>query len=390
MFRILLVSLVFSLTLFGQNPVESVKWEDDKRLVVTFKNWIKSVSEFAFYHKDSGLHKYIFDIDEGFVDGALMNLEDTRFADSIAIGQYKPDTLRITFRNKKELKITRRVYRKQISFIFGDEEKVVKKPEVKKSKVVENPKKQEIVKYTPKPQVKKRVSKNDRKNKLIVIDAGHGGKDGGAVCKDNKAIEKNIVLDIARYTGEYLEKMGYRIHLTRSNDTFIKLGMRTRIANNKEGKLFVSIHANSLPKRKNFKSRNGIETYFLSPAKTERAKRVAAKENSEDMDNMSRKGRNNYINMLSREKILQSHKLAIDVQSSIISHLRKYYYHIEDSGVRKAPFWVLVGANMPAILVEVGYITGDRDGKRLTDRLYQKRLARGISKGIEEYFKKNN
>jgi N-acetylmuramoyl-L-alanine amidase len=376
--RLLLSVFLVSATLFGgQNPIESVKWEDDNRFVITFKNWIKSVSQFTFYHKESGKHKYIYDIDEGFVEGGLLNVQDTRFADSIGIGQYKPDKLRITFRNSEKLDIQKRVYQKKISFVFGKVKKAKSTPSTKK----------EIVKYTPPP--KKTSKKKYSKNKIIVIDAGHGGKDGGAVCKKNKVVEKEIVLDVAKYTSEYLKNMGYKVYLTRADDTFLKLGKRTKFANKKNGNIFVSIHANSLPKRKNFTKRNGIETYFLSQARTERAKRVAAKENFEDFDVISKSGRNNYLNILSREKITQSHKLALDIQGNIISHLRKYYYHIEDGGVRQAPFWVLVGAQMPSILIEVGYVTGDRDGGRLKDRLYKKRLARGIAKGIDEYFKKN-
>jgi N-acetylmuramoyl-L-alanine amidase len=388
LFRSILFSLLLSIPLLAkQNPLVKIEWEDDNRLVFTFKNWVKSVSKgFSFYHKESGEYKYFYDVTDGIItDGSLKTVKDTRYADSIIVGQNRPDLLRIAFKNKTKLNITRRVYQKQVSFVFDE------KSDKKSSK--SEPVKKELVKYSPPPKKyvapKKRDKVVDKNKKIIVIDAGHGGSDGGAVCKKDKVIEKDVVLSIAKYTAEYLTDMGYKVYLTRGNDTFIKLGKRTKFANNKNGDLFVSIHGNSLPRKKNFRKRNGIETYFLSQARTERAKRVAAKENFEDFDAMSRSGRNNYLNILSREKIIQSHKLALDIQSNVIKHLRKYYYNIEDNGVRQAPFWVLVGATMPSILIEVGYVTGDKDGLRLKDRLYKKRLAKGIAYGVEEYFKKN-
>ncbi len=376
MFKTVVFSLLFSISLFAGNPVEKIEWVDDNRLTITFKNWIKKVEkEFHFYHSETKQHKYFYDIADGIVLGSSkIDFKDSRFIDQIVVGQFDKDTLRVSFRNSEKLNITRRVYQKQISFIFGNS-KDSKKPVQKK----------EIIKYTP--PVKKSVK--NRKNKVIIVDAGHGGKDGGAVCKKEKVIEKEVVLSIARYTAEYLENLGYTVHLTRSDDTFVKLGNRTKFANKKNGDLFISIHGNSLPRKKNFRKRNGIETYFLSQARTERAKRVAAKENFQDFDSMSKNGKNNYLNILSREKIIQSHRLALDIQGNVITHLRKYYYNIEDSGVREAPFWVLVGAVMPAVLIEVGYVTGDKDGIRLKNRLYKKRLARGIANGVEEYFRKN-
>jgi N-acetylmuramoyl-L-alanine amidase len=376
LFKTVVFSLLFSISLFAGNPVEKIEWVDDNRLTITFKNWIKKVEkEFHFYHSETKQHKYFYDIADGIVLGSSkIDFKDSRFIDQIVVGQFDKDTLRVSFRNSEKLNITRRVYQKQISFIFGNS-KDSKKPVQKK----------EIIKYTP--PVKKSVK--NRKNKVIIVDAGHGGKDGGAVCKKEKVIEKEVVLSIARYTAEYLENLGYTVHLTRSDDTFVKLGNRTKFANKKNGDLFISIHGNSLPRKKNFRKRNGIETYFLSQARTERAKRVAAKENFQDFDSMSKNGKNNYLNILSREKIIQSHRLALDIQGNVITHLRKYYYNIEDSGVREAPFWVLVGAVMPAVLIEVGYVTGDKDGIRLKNRLYKKRLARGIANGVEEYFRKN-
>ena len=232
-------------------------------------------------------------------------------------------------------------------------------------------------------------NKGKKKNQVIVIDPGHGGKDGGAVCKKYKAIEKEIVFYIAKYAAEYLQKMGYTVYLTRQHKRFISLKERTKFANRMKADIFISIHANSLPKRGKYHQANGIETYYLSPTRSNRAKRIAEIENRQDVRRLKRVTKNNFLTSLNKMKIIQSHKLAIDIQANVIKRLRKYYYHIKDNGVKGGPFWVLVGAQMPAILIEVGYVTGDKDGQRLNKRLYRKRLAKGIAIGIDSYFKKN-
>jgi N-acetylmuramoyl-L-alanine amidase len=221
--------------------------------------------------------------------------------------------------------------------------------------------------------------------KVVVIDAGHGGKDSGAVGY-KRYQEKRVVLKIAKLVRDILKKQGYRVYLTRSDDTFIKLTERTRFANRKKADLFISIHANAAPKKQKL-SLKGIETFFLSPAKTEKAKRIAAKENG--TMKLGRGSQDALLNFLNRAKIVQSNKLAIDIQSGILSSVRKKYDKIVDGGVREAPFWVLVGAQMPAVLTEIGYITNPMEAERLFNPFYQKALARGIANGINNYFAKN-
>jgi N-acetylmuramoyl-L-alanine amidase len=130
----------------------------------------------------------------------------------------------------------------------------------------------------------------------------------------------------------------------------------------------------------------GIETFFLSPAKSERAKRIAALENRADISSMGYYSKLTFLNFLNREKIIASNKLAIDVQKGILFNLRKYFKDVQDGGVREGPFWVLVGAQMPSILVEVGYITNPTEAKRLFNPFYQKLIAKGIADGIDNYF----
>jgi len=218
----------------------------------------------------------------------------------------------------------------------------------------------------------------------IVVDAGHGGHDSGAT--SGGRYEKDLVLQIAKRTAQYLKKRGYRVRMTRSTDHFVKLKNRTRYANKKKADIFVSIHANAIANKKRFGQVYGVETYFLQTTRSAKAKRIAAIENSVVLD------KNDYLSndvildaVLSGPKIELSHKLAIDVQGKILTHTRQKYRRVKDGGVKPAPFWVLVGAQMPSILVEVGYITNPIERRRLFSADYQKRVAKGIVDGITSY-----
>ena len=225
------------------------------------------------------------------------------------------------------------------------------------------------------------------KNKVIVIDAGHGADDVGAVGQ-NERYEKVVNLNVTKYVGALLKQRGYTVYLTRNDDTFIKVQDRTVLANEKNADLFISIHSNAVPKEK-VNEVDGIETFFLSPTRNERAKRVAALENKTDIREMSASSKDVFLESLNRPRITASHKFAIDVQSGILQSVRSRYKDVNDSGVKEGPFWVLVGAQMPSILVEVGYITHPKEGKRLYDKDYQQLLANGIANGVDSYFSKN-
>ncbi|MEA3498389.1 MAG: N-acetylmuramoyl-L-alanine amidase [Campylobacterota bacterium] len=262
-------------------------------------------------------------------------------------------------------------------------------------------KKQIIIKLLDKVIVKKKVSSIKQKVKLlpsdlfvaskktIVIDAGHGGKDSGAV-GNNRKYEKSIVLNITKYLKQELQRKGFRVYLTRSRDRFVKLSKRTHLANKKKADMFISIHANAARKSR-AKEAHGIETYFLSPARSARAKRVAAKENKGDMRSMGWSSKNSLLTILNRGKITASNKMAIDIQKNMLFSLRGKYgkNNIKDGGVREGPFWVLVGAQMPSILIEVGYISHPKESRRINTKKYQKLIAKGIAKGCESYFLKN-
>ena len=226
----------------------------------------------------------------------------------------------------------------------------------------------------------------DRHRELIVIDAGHGGHDSGAVAGGKK--EKDLVLQIAKRVEKILKRRGFRVFMTRRTDRFLKLPQRTKIADRRGATVFVSIHANSVPRSKRNKA-YGIETFFLQKTRDAKSKRIAARENAAVL-----KGAGSYLSkkvivdaVLNGPKIIESNKLAIDVQRHIIGNLRKYYRNVRDGGVRHAPFWVLVGASRPSILIEVGYISHPKERKRLFDPRYQQRLAEGIAAGIESYLR---
>ena len=227
------------------------------------------------------------------------------------------------------------------------------------------------------------LNTSSHSNELIVIDAGHGGHDTGAIGNNKK--EKVLVLQIAKRLEKELKKRGYPVYMTRQSDIFLKLHQRTKIADKKNATLFISIHANSVPKSKRYKVQ-GIETFFLQKTRDAKSQRIAERENKSVLKGTSRLSKSVILDsVLSGPKIVESNKLAIDVQSGMISMLRTRYKGVKDSGVRHAPFWVLVGASRPSILVEVGYISHPTERKRLFTIRYQSLLVKGMAQGIDSY-----
>jgi N-acetylmuramoyl-L-alanine amidase len=228
------------------------------------------------------------------------------------------------------------------------------------------------------------VVSGSNKGTRIVIDAGHGGHDSGAV--GGKKREKDLVLQIAKRLNRQLVKRGYRVYMTRASDRFLKLPQRTKIADRKDAKVFISIHANSVPKRKRNKIQ-GVETFFLQNTRDAKSQRIAARENKAVLKGAGSSLSKKVIidSVLNGPKIVQSNKLAIDVQKRIMTNLHSQYRGVRDGGVRHAPFWVLVGASRPSILVEVGYISHPKERKRLFTPKYQELIAKGIAEGVENY-----
>jgi N-acetylmuramoyl-L-alanine amidase len=220
----------------------------------------------------------------------------------------------------------------------------------------------------------------------IVLDAGHGGKDPGAIGY-SKSKEKDLVLLITLKLGKIINKHmpDVRVVYTRQKDVFIPLWKRTKIANDVDAKLFVSIHCNASTSRRP----NGFETFFLSSEKDEKAKDVVLKENSaiefEESHDQKRYEGLNFIlaTMLQSVNVKRSQFLATNIQTSLESKLKKL--GMTNRGVKQGPFWVLVGATMPNVLVESGYLSNRHEEKLLKKNTTQQKIAAGIFAGIQKY-----
>ncbi|WP_305860167.1 N-acetylmuramoyl-L-alanine amidase family protein [Helicobacter pylori] len=282
--------------------------------------------------------------------------------------------------------------------------KEIPKKEIPKKEI---PKKEIPKKEIPKKEIPKKEAENESKNqvfiaekndtliktkrkkhKKIVLDAGHGGKDCGAMSA-NLVCEKDIVLEVVKFLHKELKKRGYSVLLTRDKDIYIDLVARTELANKKGADLFISVHANSIPKHSTSNA-HGIETYFLSTARSERARKVAEQENKDDVNLMDYFSKSLLLNSLNTQRLIVSNKLAIDVQYGMLQSIRKNYPDVVDGGVREGPFWVLAGALMPSILIEIGYNSHAIESKRIQSKPYQKILAKGIADGIDSFFSKND
>lgn len=220
----------------------------------------------------------------------------------------------------------------------------------------------------------------------IVIDPGHGGHDGGAPGYMRGVKEKSVVLKIAQRLARKIRKeLGCEVILTRSNDRYLTLEERTAIANTKNADLFISIHANASKNKKAY----GIETYFLNLATDDDAIRVAARENATSRKNIS--DLQTILNdLMKNSKINESSRLASHIQKSMYSNLKRYYTNIKNKGVKQAPFYVLLGAQMPSILIETSFISNKRECKRLINGNYQEHIVNSIVKGIRKYIKETS
>jgi N-acetylmuramoyl-L-alanine amidase len=212
----------------------------------------------------------------------------------------------------------------------------------------------------------------------VLIDPGHGGRDPGTQSK--KLQEKHLVLDISKRVAKLLEKDNFEVMMTRRSDVFIPLEERTAIANSKGADLFVSIHVNA---SRNSRPR-GTETYFLNLTNDPAAAEVAARENATTTRRLSEL--NDLLQkVLNNSKITESRELATHVQNSMAGDLFSSPRDSRNRGVKKAPFYVLLGAQMPAVLVEVAYLSNRKDEALLASVAYRQKIAKSIAKGIRSY-----
>jgi len=220
---------------------------------------------------------------------------------------------------------------------------------------------------------------------VIVIDPGHGGEDLGAVGQGG-LLEKDVVLDIALELERILEQeLGATVRLTRRTDVFVPLMERTAFANDFEAKVFISLHANASENQK----LSGFETYYLDNTGNKASKRLAERENrslefEESMEDL------HFIlsDLIQASKLEDSITLANSVHKATVKHLRQSWDNVNDLGVKKAPFYVLVGAHMPCILVEMFFVDNPKDGSMLADPNFRKDIAQGLSVGIKNFLDK--
>ena len=220
----------------------------------------------------------------------------------------------------------------------------------------------------------------------IIIDPGHGGSDPGAPGYYPNQWEKDLVLKMAKRLAAILkDRLNCTVLLTRTEDKKLTLEERTAIANTKRADLFISLHCNAA-KNKNLK---GIETYFLNLATDSQAIAVAARENATSEKNISDL---DYIlsDLMKNAKIEESTRLANIVHQNFVKGMKAKYSDIADLGVKQAPFYVLLGARMPSILIETSFISHKIEGKRLMEDSYQKAVCESIADGIEKYIDTTN
>ncbi len=390
----------FSLLLFvlftfylDANTLKSIALKGN-RLELHFSQLLKKEDIKTEVIAQKGRTRYIFDFKKCKLQKGVKGIRKLKDPlRSIRVAQYKPHIVRLVLDSKhpfalKYYQKSRPIFYIEIplgsKYSFKEQKRIPKQKQSAKdlfSKVKIDAKREK----KEEPIILSNVKL--RHNYTIVIDPGHGGRDPGTMWKSLK--ERNIVLQIAKEVARKLRTLGFRVLMTRTdNRRYVKLSSRTRFANKKGGDIFVSIHVNSIENRSRINIARGVETYFLMPARDARAKRVAARENRDMLKGEDLATQRMFINaVFTGPKIELSKRLAIDVQRSVIKRLRSSYRDIKDGGARGAPYYVLVGAQMPAILIEVGYLSNPIERKRLIDSVYQKRLADGIVNGIINYLK---
>jgi N-acetylmuramoyl-L-alanine amidase len=297
------------------------------------------------------------------------------------VGQYRPDTVRIVLdlESMKEFKV----------FTFSDPFRIIIDVGGERQTAISRPREPSIVPLPVTPEIKPIPVQEKAKTatrpaigriRRIVVDPGHGGHDPGAQGAGGTR-EKDIVLQIAlRLARKLREELGLDVVLTRSTDVFVELQERTAIANQVGADLFVSIHANASMNR----AAAGIETYYLNLAKTEKVAQLAAKENGTSLEKVSIL-QAVLFDLMANYKLNDSAHLADEVQKAVYRKVGNRYSGVKNLGVKQGPFYVLVGATMPSILVETAFVSNDREETRLNDPIYQECTAEGILEGIREY-----
>jgi len=338
-----------------------------------FKYNIGKVKHFTS-SKNNGIVKHIYDIQ----NVALPSTKDiaqfqTKGIKAFRIAQYSKKVVRVVIESKVKMKGKFKIRgNKLILFLPSSSNKSSKQKIQKKNS-------------HKKKSIHKKISlKNYRYNparryKTIVLDPGHGGRDIGASSKWVR--EKDLTLEMTLKLRDILTKMGYRVLMTRTSDKFMNLKQRTDYVFYRKGSIFISIHANSAPKKRTKGVRyEGVEVFYLGLQNSDRIRNKRAVYRGEIV--YSRK---DYQKMVSSWKYAQSRKLANSVRHNILSHVRRHY-NIYDKGTKRRDFWVLLATKMPSILVETGYLSSEREVKKLKNPNYQIRLMEGVARGVNAYY----
>jgi len=216
--------------------------------------------------------------------------------------------------------------------------------------------------------------------RTIVIDPGHGGTDPGCIGK-NGLMEKDIVLEVCLALKKLLSAKGdLEVILTRETDIYVPLENRTVIANQKRADVFISIHVNSSINRK----RAGMETFFLNFSPDPTVNEIAARENATSTKNISEM-KETIMKIVQNSKILESKELARKIHLNLLKYLSQNSSTLRDLGVKGGPFWVLIGGEMPSVLIEISHLSNSREAQNLKNSLYRQQIAQGIYEGILEY-----
>ena len=301
---------------------------------------------------------------------------------TVRIAQFRPDIVRVVLDldSLKDYKV----------FTFSDPFRII--IDVKGNRQTEIAAVKEVIK-SPKPVIpppvkaepaedQSRIKPKPKPGKIrrIVVDPGHGGHDPGAIGQGGTR-EKDIVLQIAlRLARKLRDELGIDAVMTRSTDVFIELQERTAIANKVGADLFISIHANASLNH----LANGIETYYLNLAKTEKVAQLAAKENGTTLEKVSLL-QAVLFDLMANYKLNESALLADEVQKSLYKKVNGQYPSAKNLGVKQGPFYVLVGATMPSILVETAFLSNEKEEPRLKDPAYQELTVDGIIAGVKGY-----
>lgn len=399
--KFLFAFLLIFATVLDANTLKKMLIKNNT-LELHFSNLLKKSDIKAEVISQKHRTRYIFDFKRALLKRGVKSIKRKKSVlNSIRVGQYKPHIVRLVLDSSRPFTLKYYQKTKPIFYIALPKKesiapKKVRTTQTKKSSLkqlfnnistqkVDNTKKEEERSAAQAPTVLPSVKL--RHNYKIVIDPGHGGKDPGTMWAGLK--ERNIVLQIAKKVAQKLRTLGLNVLLTRHNNRYyVKLSSRTRLANRKKADIFVSIHANSIMNKRRINIAKGVETYFLMPARDARAKRIAARENKNLLKGEDIATQRMFLNaVFTGPKIELSKRLAIDVQSSIMQALKSRYTGVKNGGAKGAPYYVLVGAQMPAILIETGYLSNPTERSRLVDPKYQDTLANGIVEGILNYLR---